>query len=155
MEDKIVDLELAKLAGKVGFYNNCEYVYAETIEYEYEDNHTGNEYTHEYVPPRVKTYKYLNSYDRKICLAPSQTELQKWLRETMKINVTVTPDYFPYDFGKITYKVKVWILSEEHGYTEPEFCDFETYEEALEKGLYEAVLDISIRFESKLKYTIN
>jgi|SRR5690554_5239335 len=60
------------------------------------------------------------------CSAPTQTILQKWLREVHDIRVLIYEGDKPY----LTYQ---------HNYSRGHF---DTYEEALEEGLYEALLAI-------------
>jgi hypothetical protein len=66
-----------------------------------------------------------------VCLAPTQSLLQKWLREVHKLYITTRP-------YKLTnrYQFFVTITSEEDNFT---FNKFDSYEEALEKGLEEAL----------------
>lgn len=65
--------------------------------------------------------------------------VQKWLRHTQNMNIDVVVSDFPYDYFKILYSVKIWFVSKENDYTEPEFFGFETYEKALLQGIAEAL----------------
>jgi hypothetical protein len=63
---------------------------------------------------------------------PTQSLLQKWLREVYSINVIVETD----NNGSKFYKVRIWENGNNNvGY----FTSFTTYEEALEIGLQEAL----------------
>ena len=64
----------------------------------------------------------------------TQTMLQKWLREVKQVNVCVMPERFIYDFGKIEYSATIF-----YGGETKLDNDFETYEQAMEAGLLEAL----------------
>jgi hypothetical protein len=84
-----------------------------------------------------------------ICSAPTQALLQKWLREVHNIEAAANVHF--YNRGsKLGYYYSLDRFSSEnihdgHWYDEEQFeatgskNSFETYEEALEKGLYEAL----------------
>ena len=128
MTDQLISFETAKLAKEKGF---CEKVY-----YFYnEDDETEKQlYTY-------KRFMILNDEELKI-EAPTQSLLQKWLREVHncivevqfeklpclnQLDWIVTVDYYKPDFSNLT---------EESDY---ESDYFSTYEEALEDGLYNAL----------------
>ena len=71
--------------------------------------------------------------------APTQSLLQKWLREKHKIYVTPTPNFAHGlgDCGICDSEILCYIHKED----EYIYCceDFYTYEESLEKGLYKAL----------------
>lgn len=85
-------------------------------------------------------------------MQPTQSLLQRWLRETHKIFVSVDfiventngMAYIKYDNEPIKYTLTVEYITKSNiwDYLEHDFDDFETYEEALEKGLYEALKHI-------------
>jgi len=70
------------------------------------------------------------------CSAPTQSLLQKWLRDTYKLEILVIR---PYNFSGEVY----WSYD---GYNNgvinllnPDYNEYKSYEEALEKGLFEAL----------------
>jgi hypothetical protein len=67
--------------------------------------------------------------------APTQTVLQKWLREVYNIDVSVIPKYK--DLGKFYGG----FIDTNNGEMNKSYgSNFKIYEEALEKGLYQALL---------------
>lgn len=67
--------------------------------------------------------------------APTQSLLQKWLRDTHNIYLTVIPSYTDDNLLKSKYYFEIFHirkLKQFHG-------DFKTYEEALEEGLQTAL----------------
>lgn len=70
------------------------------------------------------------------CDAPTQSLLQKWLREEYNIHIVVYPAAFINDPSKIIFGYKIQDKS-----ANPEE-DFESYEEALEEALKKALLMI-------------
>jgi len=130
MEDQLILFETAKLAKERGFDLECRGAYLDLTPYEdaareeptiylYEQNHN------------KKGHRYS---------APTQTALQKWLRE--KYNIEVLP--YPIQFLKgkeevecdeMDYHYKIIIK----GITQSIVCrEFATYEEAFEAGLINA-----------------
>lgn len=101
MKEQIIEYETAKLAKEKGF--NIESLY-----------------TNEDLPSIENIKEYY--------LAPTQSLLQKWLREVHIINCFVIP-YITLEDVKYCYII--FNNKEEQLYNE----DFKTYEEALEKGL--------------------
>ena len=81
--------------------------------------------------------------------APTQSLLQKWLRETYKINVEVTDysgaGFFKFeifnlrDWNKVNLLPIDWLENDEYHKNHNTSSIF-TYEEALEEGLYQALL---------------
>ena len=126
MEEQLISFETAKLAKEKGFDEECYFTY-DKISKEY------CIFESEYSETNSEINKYIYS-------APTQSLLQKWLREKHKIWVSVSVEIFTlkhsYDVFKheeddygpilITYKTSSdeWDL---------------TYEEALEYGLQQAL----------------
>lgn len=78
---------------------------------------------------------YAQSYEPIKYPAPTQSLLQKWLREKHKIILIIGYQY-EYDSTPYSY----WIYKEEQSLPINQWVDdLETYEEALEKGLQEAL----------------
>jgi hypothetical protein len=86
-----------------------------------------------------------------------QSSLQKWLREEHNIDISIIVNYSHYKDGEITgkktYRVGVIYIDDdliETFFIRPKdddfnFIEFNTYEEALEEGLYEALKLIKIK----------
>jgi hypothetical protein len=73
-------------------------------------------------------------YCKEIYLAPTQSMLQRWLREKHQIDIIILPklkDLGKFYGGYIDNDVKM--IHKSYG------SNFKTYEEALEEGLYEAL----------------
>jgi len=115
MEEKLITFEAAKLAKEKGFNWPT-----------YDSYSKGN----------IKPNTLYNSYDfnndkwfEGRISAPSQSLLQKWLREIHNINVFVLPNR--YDGKQWYYVVGLEVISKEDTNM--------SYEQALEKGLIEAL----------------
>ena len=124
MEIQLVKIETAKLAKKKGFcevcQNDCRY------------NKDGLQTEHPFIQ-KLHNEKEFN------IPAPTQALLQKWLRETHFIYIDIRPFYFKnerFDGWELyqAYKLKEGIRSES-GYA----LTFDSFEDALEQGLQEAL----------------
>lgn len=120
MEDQIVSFETAKLAKKKGFnYAECFYWYRTYSDYCFDDNIRSLEIGKH----SIQTKNYY--------LAPTQSLLQKWLREKHSIHVNCM------------YLNRKNINGFFYGIIEfPEAENniiYQSYEEALEKGLEESL----------------
>jgi hypothetical protein len=73
---------------------------------------------------------YPNDEKSVLCSAPSQSLLQRWLREKHKIDITISTGSKP---GKYCTFLKDYI------YEKGEILNFDSYEDALEAGLYKAL----------------
>ena len=120
MKDQIISFETAKLAKKKGFNEPCLECYVEkgTL---YNNNREGIEFTN-------KQLLITN------CSAPTQSLLQRWLREIHNIDIIIWKNGID---G--SYRVEDILLNNKE-ITNLEFEDsFDNYENALEEGLYEAL----------------
>ena len=120
MEEQLVSFETAKLAKKQGFKERCHYFFNEG---------SGWKIQEDYILRQDKTIE-----------APSQSLLQKWLREVYNTHLMVEPFYneqkvLVYGFDLITERIEEETIVEK---------GFKTYEEALEVGLQEALKLIEI-----------
>lgn len=130
MKEQLVSLKTARLAKKQGFKERCHYFFNEG---------SGWKIQEDYMLRQDKTIE-----------APSQSLLQKWLREEKDILVEVT---FSNRLSRKLYeaahkkpslnfswKIYTSIKDSEHIFNEFWSDDtFETYEEALEEGLQKAL----------------
>lgn len=117
MKDKLVNLKVAKLAKEKKFSWGCNNTFDEV----YGDN-SGK------LVPSYDINEYCNKYGKTdtYITRPTQSLLQKWLREKHNIHMYVIPNE---DYTK--YKVYVY----QNSYRTVEYKYYNTYEQALEKGL--------------------
>ena len=142
MEEQLITYETAKLASEKRFYpiyyefeKVPEEMYYEAEDfrrYRYSFLNGKSEKDTELVLPAI--YKRKNLNYNFVCYAPTQSLLQKWLRENHEIHIEIIPDE--------SDPKSIW-----HTIVYPLFCmkepsnegAFDTYEDALEKGLQEAL----------------
>jgi hypothetical protein len=134
MEEQLVSFETAKLAKEKGFNIECKYRYFKV------DKHSTFSKFHPIDSYITSTLTY--EEDTSGCLpssktgeAPTQSLLQKWLREVYNTHLMVEPFYneqkvLVYGFDLITERIEEETIVEK---------GFKTYEEALEVGLQEAL----------------
>ena len=127
MQEDLVALETAKLAKEKGFDWVCEYYY------EIFDN-----------PVTIQRFNNSNKEGYKQPSAPTHSLLQKWLRVVNKIHIHITEWEFEKWYFEITdgrnSPVKRVRTKIEDGIE----WEFDSYEEALEVGLQEALKLIKI-----------
>ena len=135
MKNELIKFETAKLAKEKGFDEECDYIWEDDIELQKLNYYNGG-------GSGVITNSTLKDdadTQDAICTVPTQSLLQRWLREVYKINVSTDPVY---QETKKHIDTGIWFSNVEtltgrglsHG-----GGDFKTYEEALEKGLQEAL----------------
>lgn len=138
MKEQLISFETAKLAKEKGFD-------VDTIEY-----YTPKGYQTESEGYRTERLERTNWNNGKgsyptlskdvECSAPTQSLLQKWLRESHKIYVE--PRFNSEDFAQEGLKAKVqwycWVFKPMNYESENE-TSYNTYEEALEKGLIQGL----------------
>jgi hypothetical protein len=126
MRDQLVSFETAKLAKEKGFAWNCHWVlYRGTSSVLHKCDA---------IPMKGKN---LESGD--YVLQPTQSELQKWLREKHNVDINIIKDDCVYYDGVYD----IIILKENRSLVETSY--FEIYEEGLEKGLLEGLKLIDIK----------
>ena len=113
MEDEVISYKTAKLAEKKGY----EGVLASIFGCSYY-NHKGE--------LNGCILESIKDPNKKSIPAPTQSELQKWLREKHNIHITIW-------FNKLTKKCRIAIPEDISK------VEYKTYEEALEYALYEAL----------------
>jgi hypothetical protein len=123
MEEQLIEFETAKLAKDKGFNEiPCHYVYDEGI--------------------LKQSYQAFNRLNFE--LAPTQSLLQKWLREEHEIYLCPIWNTYNVDLmDMLGYKCKIFTWKKGEDMTKV----FKTYEEALEKGLQEALKLITTQKE--------
>ena len=117
MKDELICFETAKIAKEKGFDESCRFVFENDKEKDLG-----------YIQRKNSTYP--NVFTR-----PTQTTLQKWLRDIHEIDVVAIPVRFTghLEIGYWTYSVKSIQPVGKQKYK------FNTYEDALEIGLQEAL----------------
>lgn len=117
MKEQLIELETARLAKEKGFDWECLLCYTGT---------TQEIWRNDYSP------KNWNKNTHHIS-APTQSLLQKWLREEKGIFVYCTPYTFDYS---------VWYIFIDEKQLKFKDVTFYTYEQALEKGLQIALKEV-------------
>lgn len=153
MEENLINLETAKLAKEKGFDIPCSNGYYESLALTV-DCGRGDVIDFPYIPPRTLTqpaygFKAENVF---IAQAPTQSLLQKWLRDVHKINLYIS--YEVIDDSEVAYvwniiidipegtgrKKDSWdFIKRISSFSEKYMMWYKNYEEALEAGLQEAL----------------
>lgn len=121
MKEQIISSVTAKLAKKIEFNNGSKFGYNENKDLIEASGYVFN--------------KDLDENDSNlyfICEAPTQSLLQKWIRETHGIHIEITT------FNSM-YQAHIYEIKDKYN-SSTGTGHYETYEDALEKGLYEALL---------------
>jgi len=123
MKEKLVNNEIAKLAFEKGFNHSCENAVYKVV-------NTGTE-----IDGDVRTYGGSAVY-KFLGFKPSQSILQKWLREAHEIHIVSKP-FYDSIHDKTTYVSDVLSKNYPRRINKSPRCD--TYEEALEYALEKAL----------------
>lgn len=132
----LIELNTAKSAKEKGFDWKCNQYYREF-------NHTGDDYRVKLIPCDNESRNH-QSYGWQYN-APTQSKLQKWLREEHDIYVTPVPNFkdkFGQHHSGIVYKKESNVIDSFVLKDDTEFKNlklFDTYEQALEEGLQQAL----------------
>lgn len=125
MEEQLINFETAKLAREKGFdVDNRE-----------------NHYFYCFPNGKLDKFKYLSVGYGDDVLAPTQSLLQKWLREVHNLHVVVKR----ISYSGYTSLIVDLNIYKQNGFIKEEYINsigfrgFEVYEDALEKGLQEAL----------------
>lgn len=124
MQEQLISFKTAKLAKKKGYAISNQLVYDENLEI---------------LLPKDPAYPGWHDYAicNGICAAPTQSLLQKWLREIHNIHIEIDLDTDDRFYILKPYKYVIDIYQDiEHKFIK-ELID--SYEEALEIGLQEAL----------------
>lgn len=136
MEDTLVGFEVAKLAKEKGFDGFCFNAY-NTHKMKYSDGWL--EYIDDNEIEIPFTSKVLKSED---ILAPTQSLLQRWLREEHGLIISIEPTFTYALTTNVGYYAYVKKVNKEINTLEYLYLDIyfsATYEESLESGLLEAL----------------
>lgn len=148
MNEQIINYETAKLAAEKGFHFKTTYDYLDLAEHKetiyghgkYHDDVLGEEIVPEklgVLTDNAPYYKYVKAF----YFAPTQSLLQKWLRDYHKINIVVD---IIYDINQYCFKVHRTNAEDfaeivnRFGHKAEEFS-YPTYEDALELALIKAL----------------
>ncbi len=122
MKDQLISFETAKLAKEKGFSLWCHHRYS------YRENKLGNLEMSPFVKGMVKP-------DPNQIFAPTQSLLQKWIREIHKLDIEI--ECYWKDEKEVDTLYVPWVKCNATEDEEAEF--FNIYEEALESALKEAL----------------
>ena len=135
MKEQLINFKTAKLAKEKGFNIQCFYYYdkIEKLIEPYEENGSSTD-----VEFRVNLTDLLDNYNegyRENYSASTQSLLQKWLREKHHLIIIIA---YQYEHDSTSYSY--WIYKENNSLPINQWVnDLNTYEEALELGLQEAL----------------
>lgn len=134
MEDQKISLETARLAKEKGFNEKCTFFYVigfKTIKEELPLKTWGNYENNEKLLQAVSLAKG----QPHLALAPTQSLLQKWLRENHKIHIVIKP--YQNEFLDFTIAVYTEHSNAIGGFEED--GSYISYEDALEDALQKAL----------------
>jgi len=140
MKDQLISFETAKLARESGFDEECGLNYAQdgevqTLQY-WEGNGNGFESNSE-----IDCDFYIEN--NPVCSAPTQSLLQRWLREVHEIEVISYPiivGSYSFKIYKFTEIINIIYLNGRNVSNKKDNNkSWPNYEEALEEGLQEAL----------------
>lgn len=118
MKDELISFETAKLAKEKGFGKTLETIYP-----------------HSYLEDGKIVLNSCNNTEEGLFSAPTQSLLQKWLRDIHNIHINVSNLHL----SKGEWREQAYNLDEGHYKGAPAGFHFKTYEKALEIGLQEAL----------------
>lgn len=142
MEEKFISYKTAKLAKEKGFDNKLLTYYKNDLE-------KGDYLFEELIKNQtewISNFQSKYEYDKNISVAPSQSLLQKWLREK-RIDITVITDwkkgnrvyYVGFSFLNTKNEIDIWFSKDKY----KNKIEYSEYEEALEVGLFESLQRVS------------
>ena len=143
MEDQIISFETAKLAKEKRFNTPQAVIIHDVFKYTliYDSSKEWSEEKQDYIEiPYYESQQYEDKHYKlnpNECFAPTQSLLQKWLREIYSIIVSVDIQ------DDRTYFISLTAISNSTG--DNIWGNYKTYEEALESGLQAALKLITIK----------
>lgn len=139
MKDVLVGFRVAKLAKEKGFDEISNNVLAESTPELYLNNFKIKDVDKEYPVTNTTLSIFVNTSKEKFYSAPTQSLLQKWLRE--KYNIHISMDFYQID--SLRYDYTIWYKDFLNRSCFKEGSG-ETFELALEEALQEALKLIKI-----------
>ncbi len=146
MEEQLISFETAKLAKEKGFNTPCVDTYKGGKLYKHKDKRYNSAFKRQFVVAPIKNSNMLNAKIYR-CSAPTQSLLQKWLREKHNLHINIMADKIYYK-GNIDIVFDIDIIDSK-GERLISISPIETYEEALERGLQNALKLIKSSGENK------
>jgi hypothetical protein len=137
MKEQLVTLETAKLAKEKGFKIETREGYLETVEHTVEMR--GGDCTFPYQAPRILSSRLVDEYTTLIALAPTQSLLQKWLRDTHHI---IAEARFLAGGKRETAQYETIVYGNFEEDDSEESCLYNRFEDALEDSLMEGLKSI-------------
>jgi len=158
MKEQLVTFDTAKLAKEKGFILPTKMYYENSLieQIHHEDGKSGP-FGWEKGEMNLQSGYFINNWKNSdfsnkswyMCSAPTQSLLQKWLREVHNWNIIVFNDDGDIEFGNLRYNFElrnVTISFKKRNIKNiVGTYEFKTYEEALEKGLQEALKLIKLK----------
>lgn len=131
-----VEFDTAELSKEKGFNINTKECYAETHRHTWDDPRSG-EVIFDYIAPRLLTTSHCRGerWITIVCQAPTQAELAKWLRKVHKIHIEI---FLSEDSPYAGFYYRVMEIGK-YFTTSHDGILFDEYEDAMEKGLIEAL----------------
>jgi len=135
MTEQLISFETAKLAKEKGFDNGSDTFYAKNTVFKSWDL---------YVIDDIGGRHY-NSKNNSQYEAPTQSLLQKWLRDEHKLHILIHPDKMTeYNNGELFFNCSVKLNARDYEYAlilrhKSKIAEYNTYEEALEEGLKQSL----------------
>ena len=131
--DQIISKQTAILAKKLGFREKCIYYYCDNSEYPENEYNDGGGYG---VEIDDLVFNYNGMYTDRFS-APSQSLLQKWIREKHHLHVMIGVDDL--DWWWQLYDSSANGRLKEYNQITESYAGKKTYEEAMEEGLFKAL----------------
>ncbi len=132
-----ISLETAKLAKIVGFDNRTSHYYVLEFGSFKESNKLEKWSGFDNESERCLYFRKIGCFQPHLALAPTQSELQKWLRDKHEIHINIGRSFKCYN---VDFIIKYDKEEDNNIVLERDlFTDYNTYEEALEEGLIKAL----------------
>ena len=134
MEDTLVSFEVAKLLKEKGFNESYNYAY---VKEKKKPQELINNYNYTYYRNLIKQNpKHLEL--KEVFISPTQSLVQKWLREVHNIYVTCSP-YMDEELDNQTLWENEIVDVKDDWNTFSDYTFYHSYEESLEAGILEAL----------------
>jgi len=141
MEDQIIEFETAKLAKEKGFDIECRNFWRTPVVRKFEKGEAVYIDREPQLGSDSDSMSYYEVSYKDFYQAPTQSLLQRWLREKYGLSINCIPSF---DERKLWW-VQVeplYTLNSNGDFWESKIDEFETFEEALEEGLRHALMII-------------
>lgn len=136
MKEQLISLETAKLAKEKGFNEECSHYYDLDDSNKLKHTIEGFKYNEDCMVNIELEFHNHDNFNRHA--APTQSLLQKWLREEHNIHIQLHYDC-KYKYWEFRNFILNKYIDKEHNKVYFECIGYNTYEEALEAGLSKAL----------------